>query len=318
MNRERKIRQVLAELTAKTVIGIRKGLLDGDLSSLDKNVLKKKVEDEARSKGLELEFTGDNWRWSGMDDTGDPLMPQVSASIALTMRDGESNITVCSIATIQESGFEALVADFSGCWLYKEGVGYLVTEVNQVYLDLPIELNRGIRAEFNVFGRKSTLHWTAMDFYIGRLNRMGIPTLNDMGPYYAIMNWFALAKFSSENLTAVIIPRNIAVSEPFCNKQKEEIVAFVVQSLNQSLPEEQRFIITDMSNQPLFVDGRMKKAGEACDTEYAAAGFVIAPTPKCHQVVICGLWEAIEMNKKIIKLAQDLEKAAVKPLIKNT
>jgi len=310
--------KILADLTAKTVKNIRYALLNGDLPSLNKSYIKKKTESEAKAaNGIKVEFTGDNWRWSGLDDTGDPLMPQLSASIAFTTRDSESNITACSIATIQESGFEALVALPLGCYLYREGIGYLVTGVNRAYLDLPIELNHGIKAEFNAFGRKSTLHWTTMDFYIGRLNRMGIPTLNDMGPFYAIMNWFALAHFDSDSHTAIIMPRNIAVSEPFCNKAKEEIVAFIVQSLNQALPEEQQFAITDMSNKPLFTNWRMEKAGEACDTEYAAAGFIIAPTRECHQTVLAAFREAVEMNRKIIKLAQDLDRAEIKPLIKN-
>lgn len=319
IEQEDAIRLFLAKLAKQTIADIRLNLQTGNLAELNKKTIKEKVEQEALKNGMKIEFTGDNWRWSGADDTGEPLMPQISASIALTQRNASDNIVRTVIAAVQEWGFDALVADETGCCLYKNGRLWLVNAVNPIYLDLPIELQRGIEAEFDVFGRKSTPHWVQMDYIIGRLNKMGIPTMNDMGPFYPLMVWFAWAELNKEDGTATIKPRNIAVSEPFCNKQKEEIVAFIIWALNQLLPEDQKFILTDMSGQELFVAGHIKKAEgpEACEENYCASGFLVSPTRQCHNVILAALKEAIEFNRKAIKLAQDLERVEIKPRIKN-
>jgi hypothetical protein len=191
-----------------------------------------------------------------------------------------------------------VVGDESGLYILdKFGCFSRVKNCNPLLLQYPPRVY--------VFGQKPTPHWVAANYLIGELTRQGLRVQNDCGPFYGLMNWFSI--FDNQ----AIFPRNVVYIEPYNNKPKEELMAYIVKCLNQGLNENQ-FVMMTMSGDPVFVDGKFSKIP---DGSYSGAGFIIAPTEESHRIVMNALKEAIahvpafsapEADEKMQKLLQDL------------
>jgi len=102
---------------------------------------------------------------------------------------------------------------------------------------------------------------------------------------------------------------------PFANKPKEEIIFTVLFWFNQSLPENQQFVITNMAGEEAVFEGSHIKKAEppACEV-YCAPGLIAAPTMKCYAAIMLAFCKANEMliPAKVRELAKSLENAKEK------
>lgn len=261
----------------------------------EKMLLKKsEFEAVARKIAPDLEFTADDWIKG--------FYPSETASIALTKRDDDGNIIQTGIAALY-SKFPIIVADDTGCYLYKDGKIAPVVSVNKVFVN-----NLKIPTRCHIFGQKPTLHWVWMNKIISFLNEAGIRTDNNMGPYFLLRNFFYYNRTTEKGVE--ISPMGVLL-EPFCNKPKEEIGAYIAKMLNRRLSAGEQFFISDMSGGELFDDGRIKKI-DSCEI-YCALGWIAGANKKDVFNVLSAMKDAIEVsgkpentNEKIEKLIEDL------------
>jgi hypothetical protein len=256
-------------------------------------------------EGANLTMTGDNWLWpSGQTGQEESLYPDLSASIALTERDENGQIIRCAMSPIANWGQYSVAADRNGLYVLNHGGFFPITSVKRTLLNNPPRVY--------IFGQKSTPHWVAMNQVIGEMNRQGIRTQNDCGPYYGIISWFGNLDDSQ-----AIIPRNVVYLEPYNNKPKEELMAFMINSLNNGLDKNQ-FVLTTISGFPVFKEGEFDKIsdGKRPNSLYSSSGFIIAPTEESYQTVLATFKKAVaeipvfsspKANEKMQKLRQDLE-----------
>ncbi len=281
---------------AYSVFFTRKGLIE-------KQELEKIAEEVVRGMEEKLEFTGDDWIYDSQFKK--EIVPSETASIALTKRDEEGNIIATGIAALYID-FPIILADDSGAFIYKEGMIAPVEKVDTRYLksDLPIRAH--------IFGQKTKIHWVWMNQIIGYLNSKGIRTDNNMGPYFIVRDFF----FNFRPLPSggvEITPLNAVITEPFLNKPKEEIGAFIINSLNKRLSENEKFFISDMSGQPLFKEGKIRKIDTPVCPVYCASGWIAGPTEEIVRDVLGEMKKAVneigipsKANEKIKKLVSDL------------
>lgn len=251
--------------------------------------------------GASLQATGDNWLWPSAElNQEESLYPDLSASVALTERDEKGNILRCAMAPVAQWNQLSVAANRNALYILNRGGFFPIAKVNPALLDDP--------PRAYVFGQKSTDHWVAMNRVIGEMNRQGIRTQNDCGPYYGLLSWFN----NFDDGQAAIIPRNVAYIEPYNNKPKEELMAFLIDSLNNGL-EDGRFILATMAGGPVFDGGVFQ--GKSAEI-YSSAGFIIAPDEKSYRTVLSAFRKAVlktrvfsspKANEKIKKLKQDLE-----------
>lgn len=261
---------------------------------------KEELEKKFKESDGELELTGDDWIYAG----GKSVYPSETASLALTARNSDNNIEATGIAALY-SGFPIIVANTNGAYIWRTGKLLPVVGVNRRFVDSPVVL-RG-----HIFGQKNTDHWVWMNSIIGQLCRLNIRTDNNTGPYFLTRDFFYYLKESSKGI--VISPMKAVIAEPYLNKQKEEISAFLIQALNKQLPEAQRFFISDMSGNSLFLDGKIKKVESPLCPIYCASGWIAGPTKELVFNVLRqmkGIAEKIKpekTNEKIEKLLKDLQ-----------
>lgn len=216
--------------------------------------------------GHMLEATGDNW----LDPVGAPDgasgHPDISASLAITRRDERGNIVATAMTAVYGGNF-AVVADGKQAYIYRtDSVQHLIPirEIDSGLIkDMPVRVFH--------FGQKSAPHWVnANVVQIAALVESGVRAQNDCGPYYGIMGWF-----QTHTQAGVIHPTNTVYIEPYANKPKEELMAFVIHSLNQGIAEGEPFAVVDMAGDPLFADGALRQEG--VDAKYKASGFALGP-----------------------------------------
>ena len=251
----------------------------------------------ARKIAPELEFTADDWIKG--------FYPSETASIALTERDSDGNIIRTGIAALY-SGFPIVIADHTGCYLYEDSRIRSVVAVNRTFVNNP-----EIPIRCHIFGQKPTPHWVWMNKVIGFLNERGIRVDNNMGPYFVLRNFFFYHKEAEEGIE--IAPMKVVISEPFCNKPKEEIGAFIIKALNRGLSIEEQFALANMSGEELFNDGRINKI-DGC-VIYCASGWIAGARKENVFEVLSAMKSAIEVfgkpentNEKIKKLIEDLNR----------
>jgi len=193
------------------------------------------------------------------------------------------------------------------------------TGIVSFYTDLPIVLADGKRAYLwsdsgiipvvgvnkelaytevqiraHIFGQKNRQHWLWMNSIIGFLNKQWIRAENSMGPYFVIRDFFYCWRKIEEGIE--IIPMKAVLSEPFSNKPKEEIGAFVIHSLNQGVPNEQRFFLSTMSGEPVFTPEKIKKIEIPECEPYCSTGWIAGPTEETVKTVLQ------EMKNAVIKI----------------
>lgn len=251
----------------------------------------------AREAASGLEFTGDDWIKG--------IYPSETASIALTERDANGNIIRTGIAALY-GDFPIVIADKTGCYVYKDYRIRPVISVSKSFVD-----NLKVPIRCHIFGQKPTLHWVWMNKIIGLLNEIEIRTDNNMGPYFVLRNFFFYYKETEEGIE--IAPMKVVVSEPYSNKPKEEIGAFIINALNQGLPAEKQFTLTNMSGEKLFHDSKIEKIG-SCKIPYCAAGWIAGPSRELVSDVLSVMKEAVgilgkpeDTNEKIEQLVSDLD-----------
>lgn len=260
---------------------------------------------ESLSKEIKLppgiEFTGDDWIYDKASRRS--IYPSETASIALTRRDDKGNIVMTAIAAFYDN-IPIVVADKTGAYIYKNGLLKKVVMVNQRYLSDDIQIRT------HVFGQKAKQHWVWMNKIIGYLNSKGIRTDNNMGPYFLLRDFFY--NYRTNPLGIEIIPIKAVLMEPFLNKPKEEIGAFVIDALNKNLPEKQKFFLSDMSGRPVFTDKGIKRFTDRKDS-YKASGWIVSPRKEIAMEVLDAMREAIEEvglpknpNEKMKKLYSDI------------
>lgn len=255
---------------------------------------------------LLLRFSADDWMWK--ESESETAYPSETASIALTERDTDGNIVRAGIAALY-GGFPIVVADKTGCYLYEDGKLVPVVSVNKIFTDDP-----EIPIRCHIFGQKSTTHWVLMNRVIGFLNERKIRTDNNMGPYFLLRNFFFYRKEIEGGIE--IAPMKTVISEPFSNKPKEEIVAFIIKALNQGLLAEERFILTDMSGGELFCSGEMGRV-DGCNTPYCAAGWIAGTSYSDVQRVLRAIKEAVGENPPPDLSEDDPSKAKIDKLIRD-
>lgn len=250
----------------------------------------------AREVAPEFEFTGDDWIKR--------FYPSETASIALTERDADGNIIRTGVASLY-SDLPIVVADKTGCYLYKDSRIRPVVLVDKTFVG-----NLKIPTRCHIFGQKPTPHWIWMNEVIGFLNKKEIRTDNNMGPYFILRNFFFYYKETEEGIK--IAPMKAVISEPYSNKPKEEIGAFIINALNQGLPAKEQFTLTNMSGEKLFHNSKIEKVG-SCKIPYCAAGWIASPSKELVFNVLLGIKEAAEIlgkpenaNEKIEQLVSDL------------
>lgn len=273
---------------------------------IERQEMEKIAKDLIEEKREKLEFTGDDWIYDPQFKKG--IVPSETASIALTKRDKEGNIIATGIAALYNN-FPIVVADASGAFIYKEGMIVPVERVDNRYL------RNNLQIRVHIFGQKPKVHWVWMNQIIGYLNSKGIRTDNNMGPYFILRDFFYLFRpiLSGADSGAEIIPLKAVIAEPFLNKQKEEIGAFIINSLNQRLTENERFFISDMSGKPLFEKGKIRKIDTPVCPVYCASGWIAGPTEEIVRDVLGEMKKAVNeigipsnANEKIKKLVSDL------------
>ena len=150
-----------------------------------------------------------------------------------------------------------------------------------------------------------------MNKIIGFLNEANIRTDNNMGPYFLLRNFFYYNCVVEKGIE--ISPEKGVISEPFSNKPKEEIGAFIIRSLNQGLLVKEQFTLTNMSGKKLFHNDRIERV-ESCEIPYCAAGWIAGPSNKLVFEVLSEMKSAVEAlgepedaNEKIKQLIGDLD-----------
>lgn len=263
----------------------------------EKMFLKKSgFEAVAREIAPEMEFTADDWIKG--------FYPSETASIALTERDISGNIIRTGIATLY-SGFPIVVSDNTGCYVYKDYRIRPVISIGKSFIDNP-----EIPTRCHIFGQKPTPHWVWMNRAIGSLNEAGIRTDNNMGPYFILRNFFYYYKEVEEGVE--ITPMKVVIAEPYSNKPKEEIGAFIISALNRGLPVKEQFTLTNLSGEDLFHNDKMERI-ESCKIPYCAVGWIAGPNKGLVSEVLSTMKSAVEIigepkdiNEKIKKLIDDL------------
>lgn len=261
---------------------------------------REELEKAFKTRKSALELTGDDWLYAGKKS----VYPSETASLALTKRNGDGNIEITGITALYP-GFPIIVADGIGAYIWQNGKLLPVTRVNRKFVDSHV----GLRG--HIFGQKNTAHWVWMNWIIGELCRLSIRTDNNMGPYFLVRDFFYYREETGEGIT--IFPMKSVIAEPFLNKQKEEIGAFIINALNKRLPESQQFFISDMAGKELFPSGKIKKVESALCPIYCASGWIAGPTKELVFEVLrqmksaTGKTKPEETNEKIEKLLKDLQ-----------
>lgn len=263
---------------------------------------KKHFEIVAKKVAPGLKFTGDDWiPKAGGEGT---VYPSETASIALTERDENGNIVKTGIAALY-SNFPIVVADETGCYLYKDNKIVPIVSVDRTFVNNP-----SVPIGCHIFGQKSIPRWVWMNGIIGFLNKEGIRTSNSMGPYFVLRDFFYHHRKTEKGI--VIIPMKMVVSEPFSVKPKAEISAFIISALNYGLSDWERFILTNMSGKNLFQSGEIEKV-EGCESPYCAAGWVAGPNEELVFKVLSAIKKAAQVipsldpGQKTAKLVEDLD-----------
>lgn len=245
-----------------------------------------------------FEFTGDDWIKG--------FYPSETASIALTERDSEGNIIRTAIAALYDN-FPIVVADKTGCYLYKNYRIRPVISVNATFIDNP-----EIPIRCHVFGQKPTPHWVWMNKIIGSLNKSGIRTDNSMGSYFILRNFFFYHEEIEKGIE--IAPMKVVITEPYSNKPKEELGAFVIKALNAGLLYGKEFTLTNMSGKELFHNSKMERV-TGCEIPYCASGWIAGPSKKLVFKVLSEMGFAVEIlgepedtNEKVRRFVSDLNR----------
>ncbi|MDO8424714.1 MAG: hypothetical protein Q7S70_02120 [bacterium] len=246
-----------------------------------------------------ITFTGDNW---APDNLG--RYPDLTSSIALVARDGLGRVTACAMAPARDVWQQKALVAVQGKGVFVLGERDLVriSGVDNRLLDW-------VPCEAVIFGKKSTEHWVEMNRVIANLNALGIRTQNDCGPYYAMKEFFTVV-----SANGVATPNNVAYVEPYLVKSKDELTAWVINCLNETLPAEQRFVLTDMAGNPIFREGAYEK--EPGIGVYQGVGFVAIPFPKSYMLFMAYLRKAMgdvpsfvnPDNAKMVALAESLRR----------
>ena len=266
-------------------------------AAIERNLFgKKDFEALAGEIASRFEFTADDWI--------NGFYPSETASIALTKRDSNGNIVRTAIAALY-GGFPIVVADKTGCYLYENYRIRPVVSVDETFTDNP-----EIPIRCHVFGQKPTPHWVWMNKITGSLNEKGIRTDNNMGPYFILRNFFFYHEEIEKGIE--IAPMKAVLSEPYSNKPKEELGAFVIKALNTGLPYGEKFTLTNMSGKELFHNGKMERV-TGCEIPYCASGWIASPKEKLVFEVLSAMNNAVEdsgkpenANEKMRKLIDDL------------
>lgn len=166
---------------------------------------------------------------------------------------------------------------------------------------------KDIPSELRVFAQKVTRHWRIMGEAIPDIIGQGISTINSMGPFWLIWEYFA--NFDPE--TGTITPFKVGLCEPYANKLKEEIIPTLVWWLNCSVPKEDRMVITNLAGEEIFQDMNIDKAEPAVCDKYCAPGWILAPTLECWAAILYAFCNALALSipEKVRTLAKDLESA---------
>ncbi|MDP3057017.1 MAG: hypothetical protein Q8N37_00660 [bacterium] len=247
-------------------------------------------------------FSGDDWTWG--NDGEESKFPKPTATIAISLRDDKGNLEACAVKTVFED-LPIVVGDKDGVWIYRNNNFTEVTAVDRVFC-IP-----EIKPQLCVYGQKAKPHWVKMAHTIGDIIKQGIGVYNSMGPFWMLKQYFG----NFDENTGTVKPFNFALCEPFANKPKEEIVFTVLFWLNQNLPENQRFIITNMAGEGAVFEGtHIKKAEPPVCEIYCAPGLIVAPTPECWATIMMAFCNANEMAipTKVRELAKGLEAAREK------
>lgn len=281
---------------------------------------KDKLEKIALERMPEVEFSGDDWIWDAAGTR--TFYPSETASIALTQRDENGNIVRTGIAALYP-GFPAVLADKKGAYVYRAGRARPIIGVDGGLVKDPT-----VPLRVHIFGQKATPHWIWMNLVIAQLNALRIRTDNNMGPYFLIRDFFFSFKVEGKGVTIrpqkaimardnqgiTIKPLKAVISEPFANKPKEEIGAFVIWALNKGLPLAQRFVIRDMSGAEVFEGEGVRKLDPPVNG-YKAFGWIAGPDAETVTTALKAIKEATERsftlesvsdNKKVRGLLRDL------------
>lgn len=271
-------KETLALAISQTAAEIQKAFRTNDLAFLWKENVEMFAKDLLPADLQEkVVFTADNWN---PDNIG--RYPDLTSSIALREVDKDGNIISCAIAPARDVWqHQAVVA------VKSEGV-FIASNDDLIQVkSVDDRLMYWLPCESVIFGKKATQHWVEMNHVVGRLNSMGIRTANDCGPYFAMKEWFTIV-----TPEGIITPSNVAYVEPYLLKPKEELIAWLVACLNETLPSRQQFILTDLAGSPLLREGSYH--GEEGVGIYQGVGFVAIPFRKSYMVFMDYLRKAVQ------------------------
>lgn len=295
----------MAEIIVAAGENLRVAIAEGDLPNCTKETAANNVQVLVSECGIpeikgKYTFSGDDWTW-GKDGGEESKFPKPTASIAIALRDNKGNLEACAIKAVFED-LPIVVGNKDSVWIYRDGNFTKVTAVNRVFC-IP-----EIKPQLCVYGQKAKAHWVRMARVISDIIKEGIGVYNSMGPFWMLKQYFG----NFDETSGTIRPYNFALCEPYANKPKEEIIATMLWWLNQSLPVDQQFVITNMAGEiDIFAEALIKKEEPPACEIYCAPGWIVAPTVDCWATIMMAFCNANEMAipAKVRELAKSLEVA---------
>lgn len=298
----------MAEIIATAGENLQTAITKGDLPNCGKEAVANNVQILVSKCGnpeivKKYIFSGDDWTW-GNGNMEESKFPKPTASIAISLRDSKGNLEACAVKAVFED-LPIVIGNKDGVWVYRNGKFTKVMVVDGSFC-VP-----EIKPQLCVYGQKAKPHWVKMAHTIGDIAKQGIGVYNSMGPYWMLKQYFS----NFDETTGTIRPYNFALCEPFANKPKEEIIATMLRWLNQSLPADQQFVITNMAGEAdIFAESHIRKEEPPACEIYCAPGWIAAPTDDCWATIMKAFCNASEMTipAKVRELAKSIEVAREK------